>query len=227
MTETTKQGEYRRLTPQEIGQAVTTFRKVIGMKQLTLALEAGVNERTVQRIERGEKVDDETLRKIAKALRMQEDAFIGMRYVPTPEEAVAEAEKMLSQVLMIEASEFRTVKDCDALLNAMGYFVDDRHVVAELAHEIAALKDLILDWGDIYKEIPHINQAEACESVLQQAQKIANAGYIMRYGVYTTEDNFRVSALVFLSKQDDRSAQVKQLLVPRRFTELALATLRG
>ena len=48
MTETTKQGEHRRPTPQEIGQAVMTFRKAIGMKQLSLALEAGVDERTVQ-----------------------------------------------------------------------------------------------------------------------------------------------------------------------------------
>lgn len=225
MTETGKKGEYRRLTPQEIGQAVTVFRKMLGMKQLTLAFEAGVNERTVQRVERAEKVDDETLRKIAKGLRLQEDAFVGFRYIPSPEEAVADAGKMLSQLMMIEAIEFRTVKDCDALLYAMGYFVDDRHVVADLAHEIAVLKDLILDWGDLYKEIPHTNQVEACESVLNQAQKIANAGYIMRYGVYTTEDNFRVSTLVFLPKRDDRSAQVKQLLVPRRFTELALATL--
>ena len=227
MTETTKPGEYRRPTPQEIGQAVMTFRKAIGMKQLSLALEAGVDERTVQRIERGEKVNDDTLRKIAKALRLQEDAFVGLRYIPTSEEAVAEAEKMLSQVMMIEASEFRTVKDCDAMLNALGYLVDDRHVAAELAHEVAVFKDLVQDWGDIYKEISHTEQLEACESVLKQAQKIAEAGYDMRYGVYTTEDNFRISTLVFLPKQDDRSAQVKQLIVPRRFTEMAWASLRS
>jgi transcriptional regulator with XRE-family HTH domain len=227
MTETTKQGEHRRPTPQEIGQAVMTFRKAIGMKQLSLALEAGVDERTVQRIERGEKVNDDTLRKIAKVLRLQEDAFVGLRYIPTSEEAVAEAEKMLSQVMMVEASEFRTVKDCDALLNALGYLIDDRHVAAELAHEVAVFKDLVQDCGDIYKEISHTEQLEACESLLKQAQKIAEAGYDMRYGVYTTEDNYRISTLVFLPNQDDRSAQVKQLIVPRRFTEMAWASLRS
>jgi transcriptional regulator with XRE-family HTH domain len=227
MTGTTKQGENRPLMPQEIGHAVAMFRKAVGMKQLTLALEAGVDERTVQRVERGEKVNDDTLRKIAKGLRLQEEAFVGMRYVPTSEEAVAEAEKMLSQLLMIEASDFRTVKDCDALVGALGYLVDDRHVAADLAREVAVFKDLIQDWGNIYREISHTEQVEACESVLKQAQKIEEAGYGMRYGVYTTEDNFRISTLVILPKHDDRVEQVKQLAVPHRFTEMAWASLRS
>jgi transcriptional regulator with XRE-family HTH domain len=227
MMDNTKQGENRRLMPQEIGQAVAMFRKVVGMKQLTLALEAGVDERTVQRVERGEKVNDDTLRRIAKALRIQEDAFVGMRYVPTSEEAVAEAEKMLSQVLMVEANVFSTVKDCDAVLSALGYLVDDRHVAADLAREVATFKDLLQDCGDIYREISNTEQVEACESVLKQAQKIEEAGYGMRYAVYTTDDKFRISALVILPKHDDRAAQVKQLVVPRRFTEMAWASLRG
>src|SRR6267143_5620508 len=106
MAETKQQAEYRNLTSQEIGHAVITFRKMLGMKQLTLALDAGVDERTVQRIERGEKVNEDTLRKVAKVLRMKEDAFLGPRYVSTPEEATADVEKMLSEVLVIDASEF-------------------------------------------------------------------------------------------------------------------------
>ena len=82
-------GEYRRFTPQEIGTAVVMFRKMMDWKQLTLASEAGVNERTVQRIECGEKVEDESLRKIAKALRLAEDAFVGPCYIPTEEELEA------------------------------------------------------------------------------------------------------------------------------------------
>ena len=57
MEGTKAKGEYRCLTPQEISSTVVMFRKMMDWKQLTLALEAGVNERTVQRIERGEKVD--------------------------------------------------------------------------------------------------------------------------------------------------------------------------
>ena len=46
-------GEYRCMTPQEIGSTVVMFRKMMDWKQLTLALEAGVTERTVQRVEHG------------------------------------------------------------------------------------------------------------------------------------------------------------------------------
>src|SRR5689334_14764355 len=68
-------GEFRTLTPQEIGQTVLLFRKLIGCKQLALALDANIHERTVQRIERGEKVDEDTLRKIARTLRLDEESF--------------------------------------------------------------------------------------------------------------------------------------------------------
>jgi transcriptional regulator with XRE-family HTH domain len=65
-------GEHRRLTPKEIDSMVRQVRKMLGWKQIVLALDARVHERTVQRIEHGEKVDDESLRKIAKALRLSE-----------------------------------------------------------------------------------------------------------------------------------------------------------
>jgi DNA-binding XRE family transcriptional regulator len=60
-------GEFRCFTPSEIGTVVATFRRSLDMKQITLAYEARVSERTVQRIEQGEKVDNETLRRVAKS----------------------------------------------------------------------------------------------------------------------------------------------------------------
>lgn len=41
-------GEFRNLTPVEIGNAVANFRKMAGMKQITLAHEATVTERTIR-----------------------------------------------------------------------------------------------------------------------------------------------------------------------------------
>jgi transcriptional regulator with XRE-family HTH domain len=122
-----KRGVYRNLTPQEIGHAVTTFRKLLGMKQLTLAVEARIDERTVQRIERGEKVNDDTLRKVAKALRMEEGSFLGPRYVATREEAAA---NVFSEVCVVEMNDLTTVQDWLAVLGAHGYIVADEHVSA-------------------------------------------------------------------------------------------------
>src|ERR1700746_772481 len=91
--------EYRCMTPQEIGSTVVMFRKMMDWKQLTLALEARVTERTVQRVEHGEKADDDTLRKIAKAFRLGGEAFLGPRYIATNEELRAQVEKAQKELM--------------------------------------------------------------------------------------------------------------------------------
>lgn len=53
-----------------LSAAVVNERKRRGWKQFALADEAGVNERTIQRLERGERVDAETVRKVMSALRL-------------------------------------------------------------------------------------------------------------------------------------------------------------
>src|SRR5438552_6498963 len=115
-----RKGEFRCLRPEEIGNFVANCRKRAGWNQLTLAFEAKIHERTVQRMERGEKVDDDTLCKVAKALRLEEEAFLGPHYISTEDEAIAKAEKILSEIKVIEAHAFATLKDCDAVLRAHG-----------------------------------------------------------------------------------------------------------
>lgn len=84
--------ETRLPTPEEIARAVRYLRKHLGWKQINLAHEAGVTERTVQRVERGESVDPNTLRRIATALESDDpDLFTRPREVPSPEELEAEA----------------------------------------------------------------------------------------------------------------------------------------
>jgi transcriptional regulator with XRE-family HTH domain len=221
MMETKQQGEYRNLTAQEIGHAVITFRKMLGMKQLTLALDAGVDERTVQRIERGEKVNEDTLRKVAKVLGMKEDAFLGPRYVSTPEEAAADVEKKLSEVLVIDASEFATERDCDAILAKHGYIVNDQHVGMDLAEQVAVFRDLLVDCGDCYDDLSYTERLESCRLLLDQVHEIEAAGYRTKYAVYTTADQFQVSVVVFLPKTEERLSTMSQFVVPRNFAKAA------
>jgi transcriptional regulator with XRE-family HTH domain len=101
--------EYRCLTPQEIGKAVMMFRHAAGMKQITLAMEAGVTERTVQRIERGEKVNEESLRAIARAFRMDDNSFLGPRDVLSEDEAVAQTLEKFEGLMVIDAHRFSTL----------------------------------------------------------------------------------------------------------------------
>src|SRR5882762_8476361 len=120
MTKAENHKNYRCPTPQEIGDAVVMFRKMAGMKQFTLAHEAGVTERTVQRIENGEKVNEESLRRIAKAFRMEENSFIGPRKILAPEEAWEKTKKQLEGLRLIDAQRFATLKDAEAVLGTHG-----------------------------------------------------------------------------------------------------------
>jgi transcriptional regulator with XRE-family HTH domain len=221
-----QKGEFRNLTPAEIGKAVVNFRKMSGMKQITLAHEARVTERTIQRIEQGEKVNDETLRQVAQALRLKPDSFIGPRYVRDEADARAHAEKMLAEVFIINANDLVTLKDCAAVLSTDGYFVDDRSAGDELAHQIAVLRDTLQDWGDMYREISHTEKLAACESVMELIREMENAGYGFRYGVYKSDDDFDISVLLILPKKDIETVPVSQMIVPRNFARLALESLR-
>ncbi len=219
--------EYRCLTSQEIGEAVAILRKGAGMKQITLALEAGVTERTIQRVENGERVSDDSLRHIARAFRMDEESFIGPRAVLSKEDAVVEAAKVLEGLKLIDAHRFASPKDAEAVLGTHGMLIDNRFVKDDAATEAAEFKDLLQDWNDAYPSLDSNSQRlDACRSLLRGARRLEARGYMIRYGAYTTEDGYRLVSVLFARKADDALCEVKQMLVPARFKEIALASLR-
>ena len=59
----------------EIAAVVKDRRKAEGMKQVTLAHLAGVTERTIQRLESGQRVDGETLQRVGKVLGLAGESF--------------------------------------------------------------------------------------------------------------------------------------------------------
>jgi transcriptional regulator with XRE-family HTH domain len=69
-------------------------------KQLALAHEAGVKVKTIERIEAGERVSDETLVKVARALKLRDDAFTGAHYSPSDQE-VAEMLRKAKETIRI------------------------------------------------------------------------------------------------------------------------------
>jgi transcriptional regulator with XRE-family HTH domain len=223
MTTTENHNEYRCLTPQEIGKAVTMFRHMAGMKQLTLALEAGVTERTVQRIEKGEKVNDESLRAIARAFRMEDTSFIGPRNVLSSEEAWKKTMKELEKRTLIDAHRFAGLKDAEAVLESGGAIIDDQRVKDAAAKELALFKDNLADWSVIYGDLfSHGEKLDAWKSLLQSAQELEAMGYVIRYGVYKTEDlGLRLATILIVPKSDDALCAVKQLLVPTQFEEMS------
>ena len=75
------------------------------MHQITLAYDAGISERAVQRDER---VSDDTVASIAKALKLESDALTR----PDRHYFQEEIKRMASRYRMIEAKQLLTMRDC-------------------------------------------------------------------------------------------------------------------
>lgn len=76
----------RRLSPAEIARIVKSARRRRDMKQSVLAKLAKLNIRTIERLERGTKLADESYRRVAHALDLPADIFIQSNYVPSSSE---------------------------------------------------------------------------------------------------------------------------------------------
>lgn len=225
-----REGEVRTLTAEEIASGVSNFRRFAGWKQVTLAYEARVSERTIQRLERGEKVDDETLRGVAKALKLPEDAFIGPRYIPKAEEVFATVKSTLENYLVGDVCAFSSARDFERILGAHGYLVDDGATDDTVAEQVAEFKELLQDWGDIYSELPETGKLDARRVLLTKVREIEEKGYSGRFGVYVTDDDLAIAVVIFLKKNDTHRCGLKQFVVPRRFDSMLnkdLGTLFG
>ncbi len=165
-------------------------------------------------------MDAETLRRIGKALRLTESAFVGPRYIPTEQEAIARAEKALKAIQAIDIQAFSEARDFAAILSVHGHLIDDSGTPETLASEIAAFKDMVQDWGDIYSDIPHSGKLEACRDLLEHIRDIERKGFKARFGVYTTDDLFKVAVVMFVDKADWQRCVLTQMIVPRRFDSL-------
>ncbi|MBU0696049.1 MAG: helix-turn-helix domain-containing protein [Bacteroidetes bacterium] len=58
-----------------IGRKISRIRELRGMKQEALALELGISQQAVSKLEQSEKVEEEVLEKIAKALGVTAEAM--------------------------------------------------------------------------------------------------------------------------------------------------------
>ena len=58
-----------------IGRKISRIRELRGMKQEALALELGISQQAVSKLEQSEKVEEEVLEKIAKALGVNSEAI--------------------------------------------------------------------------------------------------------------------------------------------------------
>ena len=58
-----------------IGRKISRIRELRGMKQEALALELGISQQAISKLEQSEKIEEEVLEKIAKALGVNSEAI--------------------------------------------------------------------------------------------------------------------------------------------------------
>jgi len=195
---------------------VKELRAYFGWKQLALADEAGVTERTVERIEAGITVSDDTLRKVAKALKLREGAFTEPSYCPSEAELMAEVRKIRDQHTVTELHDLSEARDLENLMGQHAHLIDGSAVEDGLGEAVASLKDQVQDWGDIFEDIPHSEKLAAYRSLLASIREIEQSGYKARWGRYTTDDKFTVGVLVFFKSSALRSGENFRIaIVPR------------
>jgi len=193
-----KDREYLNLTPKDISEGVIFLRRKAGWKQFAFAAEAGVNERTVQRIERGEKVSGESLRKVARAFHLNDDAFLEPMPLPTIEEW-EKMERDVGDLTQVEARGLTTLSDCAAVLTAHVVCFVDHLVNVKLSDSLAEFKDSLTEWSDVWGDLSYADRLQASRSVLAMSERMGQAGYTTQYGFYTTDDRWRFRVAVLVS----------------------------
>lgn len=180
-------GEYRKPTPVEIGILVRALRDQRGIKRAALAADAHVSEKTLERIEDGVAVRDDTYRRIAQALGLDGKAFITAAYIPTIEELTEKFQREQQELRQTHNSVVvKPLSDPRQLLHLFqseAMVADDRHVAAEHLDVVAAFKDNLRDWSDIAAEIPETARLDAARQLLADARAIERSGYEIRVGM--------------------------------------------
>jgi len=60
-----------------LGRKISRIRELRGMKQEALAIELGISQQTISKLEQSEEIEDSTLEKIAKVLGVSAEAIKG------------------------------------------------------------------------------------------------------------------------------------------------------
>jgi transcriptional regulator with XRE-family HTH domain len=180
-------GEYRKPTPVEIGILVRALRDQRGIKRAALAADAHISEKSLERIEGGVGVRDETYRRIARALGFNGKAFITAAYIPTIEELAEQFRREQEEIRQTHNSvAVEALSDPRQLLHLFqseAMIVDDHHVASKDLDAVAAFKDNLRDWSDIAADIPETARLDAARQLLADARTIERSGYEIRVGM--------------------------------------------
>lgn len=137
-------GTCRRLTPTEVGMVVRLYRHSREIKRTALAAQAHISDKTLERLEAGISVREDSYRRVAVAIGLPEDAFIKEEYIPTPEEYLEQQEKQQDEFrkshTKVDVAPLNDPRQLLAVFGAHSSIADDHKVAAKDLALIAAFK---------------------------------------------------------------------------------------
>ncbi len=149
ITDQTKQ--VRLLTPEELAMLVKVFREMRRWSQEQLGEISGLSVRTIQRLEKGQPLDLDTRRSLARAFEFEDiDALNKPFSFPTEEEMKAEKEKFNRENIKLKALPLTTGKQLASLveMHSMDLTTSSFELPREAAEQFAKLTDYFREYRD-------------------------------------------------------------------------------
>lgn len=179
-----KIGQTRLLTPTELGVCVRLFREVRQWSQEQLAAIAGINVRTIQRVEQGSAASLDTKRALARAFAFEDIDILNKPFsIPTPEALQAEKEKFDRDHVTLKASPLTTGKQLAKLAEA--HMMDLSEPGFELSREadeaFAALVDYFRDYRDCADMYSEAQKFEIYDEMQSWIDALKTLGVSLRY----------------------------------------------
>ena len=196
--DTVTQGEYRCLTTSEIARAVKSFRELAGIKQLTLAQLAGVTERTIQRLEEGTKVSDDTLRQLAVVLGFEPNAFVGPRHVASSEDAAQKILRWFEAFQIVDAPQVEDWRAFEMLMLCDCLRIMDSEHYGDAAMLSATLKDSLGDCMWVAPGATASERLEWAQAMVNTLDQIREHGVCARFAIGATTDHMKLGALMLV-----------------------------
>ena len=176
---TETKSEYRRMRPDEVASLVKLAREHLTWKQQTLADEAGVTLRTVQRVESGShQADDTTLRIIAKALKLDSEVFVSVSEFKSPEALLKDMEdwKKKHDMLRLEpADSGQALMTFVETINAWSFHHDEPDNDDERA-AIGTLLDYVRDLLDTLDDLYPSQKLESAKNMDEYLEELRSFG---------------------------------------------------
>jgi transcriptional regulator with XRE-family HTH domain len=169
---------------------IRNIRNEHGIKRATLAIDANVSEKTIERAESGERIQDDSYRKIARALRIDETLLVGEVFVTDTHslellkrQAETELEELNTRVTVRRICDPRDVTPLfrGDVTYAMDHDVDKDHL-----QHFESLKQSFVDWADVTQMAAEVNRVEVAENVIREVQDFEKLGYVVKAGMSET-----------------------------------------